>query len=57
MMTTLELKRILRVITDFEEWVSCDCSECRYDGRSHAIDENKSMNNLLEQMKAEFENE
>lgn len=33
-------------IQDFDGWVMCTCTECRFDGRNHAINEGASLSAL-----------
>lgn len=38
--------RLKELLENFNNWVSCRCSECRCDANAHAVDEWKSMENL-----------
>jgi hypothetical protein len=39
-------------VADFDEWVSCQCSECRVDGRSHAVNTHESAHKLAANVRA-----
>lgn len=39
-------------VKEFDGWTRCKCSECRADGRSHAVDVHASLFNLATELES-----
>jgi hypothetical protein len=46
-----ERERCAKLVEEFREWASCECSECKADARAHAVDEVESMKRLAAQIR------
>lgn len=45
-LTAEQIETIRNRILDFDDWVWCDCAECKQDPRSYAIDTNASLEKI-----------
>jgi hypothetical protein len=49
-----EFEEVAYAIENFNDWVFCRCSECKSSAGSHGINEYKSMEVLIEQLRKKF---
>jgi hypothetical protein len=50
-LTPEQYEELEQLILDFDDWVWCECGECKRDASSHAINTWESLKRLAEEIK------